>query len=194
MHRPEAAERLFDWPLDALLAAMPDARDPLWDAYSERQERFPAHRKTRSIRFVWLEELTPGALPEPVYDAPPALRDAAMACGEAIAGHYGGPILRLLLTEMAPGTSIPRHSDTGDLLTFSHRCHVAVLTNPRVRFEIGEEAFYFAPGEVWEIDNLRRHAVVNLGETRRVHLICNVLPPATDGDSRSARTPRQTTG
>lgn len=177
MRRELAAERLFDWPLDALLAAMPEEADPLWDAYSRRQEIYDAHRKTRSIRIVWLDDLKPGAVPEPVGDVPAALRDAAMACGEAIARHYGGTILRLLLAELAPGSTIPRHSDGGDLLTLSHRCHLPIVTNPHVRFEIGDAAWYFAPGEVWEVDNMRRHGVVNLGNARRVHLICNVLPP-----------------
>lgn len=113
-----------------------------------------------------------------IGDAPPALRDAAIACGEAIAAHYGGTILRLLLAELAPGSTIPRHQDGGELLTRSHRCHVPIVTNPHVRFEIGETAHYFAPGEVWEVDNMRRHGVVNLGKSRRVHLICNVLPSA----------------
>jgi hypothetical protein len=178
MRKALAAERLFDWPLNALLAAMPGEDDPVWNLYTERQERFDAHRRTRSIRFIWLDALTPGAVPEAVDGAPLALRDAALACGEAIASHFGGTILRLLLAEMPPGSSIARHHDNGDLLTLSHRCHLAVLTNPHVRFEVGDTAFYFPPGEVWEFDNLRRHAVVNLGKTRRVHLICNVLPPA----------------
>jgi quercetin dioxygenase-like cupin family protein len=170
------AARLFDWPADDLIAALPAEADPVWDRYAARQEQFPAHRRTRSIRFIWVDELRPGLTPEIVDEAPVALRDAAMAAGRAIAGHYGGTILRLMLTEMAPGTAIPRHIDTGDMLTHSHRCHMAVVTNSRVRFEVGRHSLHFAPGEVWEFDNMRRHAVINLGETRRVHLICNVLP------------------
>lgn len=173
------AQRLFDWPADDLVAALPEAEDAIWDRYSARQEQFPAHRRTRSIRFVWVEELRKGLEPEAVDEAPPALHAAAMACGRAIADHYGGTILRLMLTEMAPGAVIPRHIDTGDMLTHSHRCHMAVVTNPRVRFEVGRHSLHFAPGEVWEFDNLRRHAVINLGDTRRVHLICNVLPAST---------------
>lgn len=178
MRRRLAAERLFDWPLDALLAAMPDEKDPVWDADSSRQERFRTHRTTRSIRFIWLEKLVPGAVPEVIGTAPAALRDAALACGTAIADHYGGTILRLLLAEMAPGASIPPHVDSGVLLTLSHRCHLPVITNPGVRFEVDDAAYYFGPGEVWEFDNLRLHGVVNQSEARRVHLICNILPPS----------------
>ncbi|MET0247516.1 MAG: aspartyl/asparaginyl beta-hydroxylase domain-containing protein [Sphingomonas sp.] len=178
MRLPQAVVPLFSWPLDAILAALPGEEDPLWELWSRRQERFPAHRSTRTIRFIWLESLEPGVAPaiERVDDASPELQAAVLACGEAIAGHHGGRVARLMLTEMAPDTAIPRHVDAGDLLTHTHRCHLAVVTNPRVRFEVGDESFHFAAGQVYEFDNLRRHAVVNMGESRRVHLICNVLP------------------
>lgn len=41
---------------------------------------------------------------------------------------------------------------------------------------IGDETFHLEPGIAYELDNTRRHSVRNARETRRVHLICDILP------------------
>jgi hypothetical protein len=169
---------LFDYPVDDILAQLPEEDDPLWDGFDVRQNRFPAHRVTRTIPILWEEDVQEGVRPEveAVRMAAPRLYDAAMVCAARIAEDRRGTAVRVLLTELPAGGRIPRHVDKGEMLDATHRCHMAVITNPGVRFEVGRQVFHPAAGKVYEFDNMRRHAVVNLGNTRRVHLICNVFP------------------
>jgi hypothetical protein len=62
----------------------------------------------------------------------------------------------------------------------SHRYHVAIRTNPLVDFGIGDRVQHFAPGEVWEINNRKYHAVRNLGQEGRVHLILDYVVPGEE--------------
>jgi hypothetical protein len=39
---------------------------------------------------------------------------------------------------------------------------------------------HFAPGEIWEINNRKYHAVRNLGEEARVHLILDYVVPGEE--------------
>jgi quercetin dioxygenase-like cupin family protein len=170
---------LFAYPVADILAQLPGEADPLWDVSKMRQERYRTHRTTRSIIFKWLENLTPQQ-PQPVMTAahlPAPLFAAVSRCGGALESHFGGTIVRLLLVELAAGATIPAHQDKGALLEQTHRCHVAIATNPSVRFTIGDETFHMEEGMAYEMDNMRVHAAENAGPTRRVHLICNILPP-----------------
>jgi len=180
MQLAQPLQHLFAWPIDALLAATPGAEDPVWDAFSARQARFAVHNQTRSINLVWSEGWSGEGEPEVLRlgYAPVGLRDAADDCARAIADHFGGVVTRLILAELGVGTMIPPHRDSGPLLTLVHRCHLPILTNPAVSFTVDKVDHHLLAGEVYELDNMRVHSVSNAGTERRVHLICNVLPPA----------------
>jgi len=170
---------LLAYPISDILAVLPWEDDPLWDAYQLRQDRYAIHGATRSIVFKWLQDLAP-THPQPVMIAdhlPATLVGAVSDCAAALERHFAGTVVRLLLVELAAGAAIPPHRDKGRLLSQTRRCHVAVLTNPEVRFTIGDEAFHMEEGMAYEMDNMRTHAVYNPGATRRVHLVCNILPP-----------------
>ena len=179
MQLAQPLQHLFAWPVDALLAAMPGEADTAWDVFSARQARFAVHNHTRSINLVWTEGWNGAGEPEVLRldYAPAGLRDAADACALAIAAHFGGVVTRLILAELRPGTTIPPHRDAGPLLTLVHRCHLPILTNPQVSFMVDEVDHHLLAGHVYELDNTRQHSVANAGPERRVHLICNVLPP-----------------
>jgi len=178
-------QHLFAYPVDALLAATPGEDDPVWDVFSARQARFAVHDQTRSINLVWSEGWNGEGEPQVLrFDyAPPALREAADDCARAITDHFGGAVIRLILAELRPGAEIPPHRDSGALLTLVHRCHLPILTNARVSFMIDSVDHRLLAGQVYELDNVRLHGVANAGTERRIHLICNVLPPA---DQRGA--------
>ena len=178
MRMGTALARLFAYPVAEIQAALPGETDPLWDASQLRQDRHAVHGATRAITFKWLEDLTP-LQPQPVLAAdhlPERLFTAVSDCGAALERHFGGTVVRLLLVELAAGAVIAPHRDMGRLLSQTHRCHVAVTTNPEVRFTIGGEAFHLEEGTAYEMDNMRIHAVENAGLARRVHLVCNILP------------------
>lgn len=183
MQLDQPITRLFSWPIAEIAAALPASEDPLWDQFALRQKAYPAHNRTRTIAIRWSEQLGDGPpVMFPLDYAPQALTAAVMDCAEAIAAHYpGGRIARVLLTEMPAGAEIPRHRDGTSILEQTHRCHVAILTNPDVEFMIDDRPYHMAAGEVYEFDNMRPHAVNNHGTERRVHLICNVFPAQTAG-------------
>lgn len=178
--RAEAAlTPLFACPVGAIAAVLPGEADPIWSASQLRQGRYPVHRTTRSILFKWLESLTPSG-PQPVLsadDLPEPLVAAVSECASTIAQHYGGTVVRLLLVELPAGGEITAHRDSGHLLSNTHRCHLPVVTNPKVRFTIDGDVFHLETGMVYGMDNMRLHSVENGGPTRRVHLVCNILPP-----------------
>ncbi|MES2496506.1 MAG: aspartyl/asparaginyl beta-hydroxylase domain-containing protein [Pseudomonadota bacterium] len=168
---------LFDHPIDDLLAALPPCSDPIWDVFRLRQQRFRVHDRTRSIVFRWssLSSEGPRAIMTSTYP-PTSLAAAADACALRLAEAYGGTVESLLLTELGPGQVIPPHRDGGPLLEGTHRCHLPVVTNPGVEFRIDDIAYHLRAGTVYEVDNLRRHAVANAGTAARIHLICNIRP------------------
>jgi hypothetical protein len=180
MQLAQPLQHLFAWPVDALLAAMPGEEDPAWDVFSARQARFAVHNHTRSINFIWSEGWNGEGEPDVLRldYAPVGLRDAADDIARATANHFGGVVTRLILAELRAGTSIPPHRDSGPLLTLVHRCHLPIITNPAVSFTVDQVDHHLQAGEVYEFDNMRTHSVSNGGTERRVHLICNVLPPA----------------
>ena len=49
-------------------------------------------------------------------------------------------IVRSLLARMPPGAKIPVHHDTGYWVRFTHRCHIAIVTDPGVHFYVGPTA------------------------------------------------------
>jgi hypothetical protein len=181
MQLEHATNSLGPCPVDAVRAALPPSEDPVWDSFAIRQQRYDAHNATRSIVFTWTDLLLGG---KPVILTPEfadqALAEAVRACGAKIAAHFpGGTIVKLMLAELSPGGAIKRHRDSGVLLEGVHRCHVAVETNAHVEFLIDDVARAFPVGEAIEVDNTRPHAVTNRGTTRRVHLICDVMPAQT---------------
>lgn len=179
MKLPERLVRVLDYPVDGLLAALPAAAAPAWDVNTYRQTRHQVHRETRSIIFDWIDDAwQPGQRPVVTRLDPgvPALEAAADACAAALNARYRGKVIRLMLAELAPGGQIAPHRDGGAGTVLVHRLHLAVVSNPGVKFYIDEIPHYLEPGIVYEFDNTRRHAVVNESDRPRVHLMCDILP------------------
>lgn len=172
-------QELFDCSAFALATLLPPPDSDAWNV-SLRQNRFKVHSDTRSILFTWLPNRWVPGEPRDVatFDyAPRPLADAVRACGGAIAAHFGGQIVKLMLAELPPGGLIAPHRDQAPALRLSHRCHVPVTTNPGVEFRIDNLPMTLREAVAYEIDNTRVHEVINRGDTPRVHLICDVMPP-----------------
>ena len=106
----------------------------------------------------------------------PRLRSATDACAAALVNRLPGTVVKLMLAELAPGGVISEHRDQAPALILAHRCHVPILSNKDVAFIVDGEPHYLAPGVAYEFDNTRKHAVANRSSTRRVHLICDIMP------------------
>jgi len=179
MRLARAVMRLFDYPVDDILAALPPAESELWVGAQFRQKIFRPHSVTRSIVFHWLDQAWVPGSPFIVlrsHYAPRELDAAVSACAAALEQRLDGKVAKLMLAELAAGAAVPAHKDVSPRLTSVHRCHVPVVTNSDVYFYVDDENYFLEPGVAYEFDNTRKHAVENRSGTSRVHLICDIMP------------------
>ncbi len=154
-------------------------REEEWDADPFRQRAYKAHRDTQTVNLVFdydFRHTEPTLHPmyhtlapqlDPIFKAIAKLRD------------WRGNIIRVLLARLKAGGAIASHVDQGFSLMHSHRLHIPIVSNELVTFTIEDERICMREGEVWEINNARKHSVTNQGAEPRVHLIVDVALPIT---------------
>jgi hypothetical protein len=76
-----------------------------------------------------------------------------------------------MLARLLAGKAIGAHVDGSPSAEVPHKIHVPLTTNHGVRFTIGDGEHHLERGRAYEVNNRRRHAVVNRGAEDRVHLI-----------------------
>jgi hypothetical protein len=76
---------------------------------------------------------------------------------------------------LAPGASVPQHSDINYHWMTHLRVHIPIVTRPGVRFTSGGETVHMGAGEAWTFDNWRAHDVVNDTPAERVHLVADTV-------------------
>lgn len=137
--------------------------------------RAPVHRETLSL---FLKGHAPvlgliGDPEQPALDSCPYIR-------ELLYGVLPGTPGKCLLASLKPGGIVYPHMDAAnEYFTRSFRVHVPVFTNPSVRLYCNGRFFRMLEGEVWTLNNLAPHAVVNDDPgAARVHLIFDVFPDA----------------
>jgi hypothetical protein len=168
-------------PVDALREAVAGLSRDAWAQQNFRQQAYEVHRQTESLVLVF----TDGAgwpeievRKEPAWDA---LADVAVPLMQTIIErHYqpGGTIIRAMAARLGPGGLIRPHRDSHPSFHFSHRIHVPLSTNPRVRFTIDGRPYRFEVGRAYEINNQLSHSVMNKGAEPRTTFIFDYLPPA----------------
>jgi hypothetical protein len=89
---------------------------------------------------------------------------------------HDGKMGKVLFINLPAEKVIDGHFDRGDYLDVVRRHHLAITTNPKVLFSVGNETLNMAIGECWEINNNHFHSVSNLGETNRIHLLFDIIP------------------
>jgi hypothetical protein len=165
--------RRLPLPVDALrLQAEVEAiPDDYWD-----NQRAPVHRDTRSVFLKGYPPLLgkPDDPEQPILKSCPYIQ-------ELIYGLLPGVVGKCLLASLKPGCLVYPHTDTAnDYFIRSYRVHVPVLTNSLAKVFCNGRFFHMASGEVWLLNNLAPHAVINdHPEMRRVHLIFDVFPEQT---------------
>lgn len=165
-----------------LLQIVESFGEDAWHEYVRRQQRFAPHRHTYTIPLLFDEDMrhsdaTSWARLAEIEAAMEPILSAIRQDHAPATGGRDGYFVRIILTRLSPGTFISPHRDRGDSIMRSHRYHVALYTNEQVDFAIDGEIRHFAPGEIWEINNRKYHAVRNLGEEARIHLILDYVVP-----------------
>jgi hypothetical protein len=145
-----------------------------WNEHTLRQNLSKTHQHTQTLEIMWhLESLQVNEVGKihsnyykldmesfleklkPIYES---------KCGE-------GYFLRVLIVKLKANSNIIPHVDRGSSLENCNRTHIAIITNPKVTFTVGGETKYLKEGEIWEIDNTKKHSVDNNSNEDRVHLI-----------------------
>jgi hypothetical protein len=86
-------------------------------------------------------------------------------------GYQHGTFPRIMLAKMDPGGIIHPHVDANPAAGWPHKIHVPIQTNPGVEFYIEPQTYHLEEGQAYEVNNRGVHAVKNLGDTPRIHLI-----------------------
>ena len=165
---------------EPLAQAVDSFGEEAWLEFTRRQEKFQPHRTTQTIPLLFDEDMRhsdPTTWPrlEQISSAIEPVIDLIRA-DKGPEGYF----VRVILTRLRAGSFITPHRDHGPSIMRSHRYHVALRTNPLVDFGIDERVQHFAPGEVWEINNRKYHAVRNLGQEGRIHLILDYVVPGEE--------------
>lgn len=104
--------------------------------------------------------------------------DATDSLVEDCLRHFPGCVGReRMLSVVMPGHDIPEHVDRQSN-RWRIRLHVPLLTNPAALFVVEGEPHHLEAGYAYEVDTRKRHAVVNGGETARVHFMFDVVRAA----------------
>ena len=151
-----------------------------WYEQELRQNEYDVHRYTESIVLVF----TDGAgwpnievAKQPGWER---LVEVAMPLMHGIIGDFypgGGTIIRAMAAKLLVGGKIKPHRDAHPSFHYSHRIHVPITTNPRVRFMIDGRPYRLEVGQAYEINNQKVHSVMNKGAEDRITFIFDYVPP-----------------
>lgn len=162
----------------ALVDAVLGLDDHAWLANVNRQNDYEVHKQTQSVVLVFCDGPTDDleVSKQPGWDilaevAVPVMHDLIARCYEP-----GGTIIRAMAAKLLSGGRINPHFDSHPTFRRSHRIHVPITTNNRVRFMIDGKPFRFEVGKAYEINNQKTHSVMNSGSEDRITFIFDYLP------------------
>ena len=147
-----------------------------WDEFDFRQKKSNTHKETKCIPIIFDESFSINKFTKREHFAlfEEELSKLEQHLIKTI--DEDGYIFRAILVLLPSGKSIPKHIDSGVSLTIPRRIHIAVHTNEKCLFSVGDVTKNLKEGEIWEIDNSgQKHAVSNDGDTDRIHLIVDFL-------------------
>lgn len=150
-----------------------------WLTNEQRQSDYEVHRQTQSIIMVFCD----GPMNDLVVSKQNGwdlLAEAAVPVMHELIGRgypAGGTIIRAIAAKLLSRGRINPHFDSHATFRRSHRIHVPITTNPRVRFIIDGRPYRMEVGEAYEINNQKTHSVMNSGGEDRITFIFDYLPP-----------------
>lgn len=165
--------------MEPLQAAVLSQGQAAWEAQELRQNTYEVHKQTQSIVMVFcdgpMEDLS--VVKEEGWDS---LFETAVPVMHDIVDRFypkGGTIIRAMAAKLPAGCRIVPHFDRHASFRRSHRIHVPLTTNHRVRFMIDGRPYQLEMGQAYEINNQKQHSVMNKGKDDRITFIFDYLPP-----------------
>lgn len=166
---------------EPLRAAILAQEDNAWHEQEHRQHAYEVHRQTESIVLVFTDGSGWPSLEVSKQPGWGRLADAAVPVMHDIIGRFyepGGTIIRAMAAKLVAGGKIRPHRDSHPSFHHSHRIHVPITTNRRVRFMIEGRPYQLEIGQAYELNNQKMHSVMNKGQEDRITFIFDYIPPA----------------
>ena len=160
---------------DRILAQGPEA----WAEQEIRQQSYEVHQDTESIVMLFCDESWPEDGEIYRDSGWSRLADVAMPVIDHIIESYytpGGTLLRAMAAKLKVQGRINPHRDGLRSFHMGHRIHVPITTNAAVRFTINGKPFPFEVGKAYELNNQKKHSVINMGREDRISFIFDYVP------------------
>lgn len=164
----------------ALRDAITSMEDSVWREEELRQKKYKeVHYNTESVILIFCDhddwpnvDVVKGTGWEP-------LAHLALPLMHGIIERFypkGGTIIRAMAAKLKAGKTITPHTDNHISYHRGHRIHVPITTNNKVRFMIEGRPHRLQVGNAYEINNQKRHGVINSGDEDRITYIFDYVP------------------
>lgn len=145
-----------------------------WGLYEKRQNDYYGHSNTRTIPILFNDSNPDDPINakkfSPYYEA---FKDELEKLEKLLKNKISknGFITNFIIVKLDSNSYINPHKDVGLKFHVSKRIHLPLYTAPGCIFMVDSEEKYMKEGELWEINNIKRHGVFNSSKADRVHVI-----------------------
>ena len=172
--------------IDALRTAILAQEEEAWQENKVRQSEYAVHKQTETLVMIFCTDENWPNLDVTKESGWERLSEQAVPIMHDIIGnHYekGGTIIRAMAARLQAGGRIRPHIDHLSSFRVSHRIHIPITTNERVRFMLDGRPYKMEVGRVYEINNQLTHGVINSGKEDRINFIFDYIPPQPDEEA-----------
>ena len=160
------------------------AVDSAWEQATGRQEKIRVQREALAIPLRGLRKSAIAGRPrrdvlESRWTSGSMAFPLARKFIEETAESLGGLPGRAKIVNLPPGKRVYPHVDRGAYYLVHARFHLVLRSTDGSMLRAGDETQRLRNGELWWFDNNQMHEAWNDGSENRIHLIFDVLPPAT---------------
>lgn len=149
-----------------------------WNEHQTRQLNYDVHQDTESVVLLFCDESWPNG--EIHREAGwQHLGDVAEPLMHQIIHEFyrpGGRIIRAMAAKLKPKGKIRPHHDSLRSFHMGHRIHIPITTNAAVRFTVNGKPCHLEEGLAFEINNQKKHSVMNMGKEDRISFIFDYVP------------------
>ncbi len=162
-----------------LRTAILKQEETAWQENQFRQSEYAVHAQTETLVLMFCDDENWPNLDVTKEAGWDRLSEHAIPImHEVIEKHYGpgGTIIRSMAAKLKAGGRIKPHIDHLNSFRISHRIHIPITTNDRVRFMLDGRPYKMEVGKVYEINNQLKHGVINSGKEDRINFIFDYVP------------------
>lgn len=150
----------------------------VWNEHQQRQLNYDVHQDTESVVLIFCDESWPdGTIHKEAGWG--HLADVAEPLMQQIIHDFyqpGGKIIRAMAAKLKPKGKIRPHHDSLRSFHMGHRIHIPITSNAAVRFTVNGKPCHLEEGLAFEINNQKKHSVMNMGNEDRISFIFDYVP------------------